>query len=734
MKTPNNSINANMASDCDAIKSTNGKLFLVNNSRGNCTVADLSIDATKRVLYLKRKSGLFRQRKTTPIGLDTITNVSKGYNSDIFAKVAAKNLQLPKGENCCFSIKYGNKFKSFDFVADSEKSRDMWIDAFNSQGHMTKQEEWLIKEFSKADKNQDGQLTIKEITKLLNNIQINISSDLILKVFNRCNIDLSTDENDKQVLNCKEFYTFFEEISDCEELSSIFMRYSEKHLDVDIWNSRTLKRFLEKENKIILSIEECAKIILDTEKCPNFQDLCHLSLTAFLNLLHHSVLNAYDAKCTERVYQDMSLPLNNYFISSSHNTYLTSDQLTSASSMETYAKSLNNGCRCVELDVWDGKNGPIIKHGNTFTTRIDLKPTLTIIKQNAFICSPYPVILSIENHLSISQQATMTNTLIEILGDAIYTDFSADGPLPSPNSLLHKFIIKCKKLKSIEDDSVSEEDENDTGKPHVKLKMHIGLSNLVGICQSVSFKGFDYAKTNYNANQMSSLGEKTFDNLINKYGNYLLCVHNNDFLTRTYPSGSRIGSSNYNPCNMWNSGCQIVALNWQKNDTYMNIYTDYFENNGKCGYILKPNHIRHIKENTELSCRLKLELSVTIISGHYIPANEKKDVVDPYVKVAIYGDDTDHKTYTTKVVKNNGLRPIWKETVVYSINNLENAIISFQVYDFENYKSDKVVLQRCIPISCLGEGYRMVQLKSNSFNLKELSNLIIQVTKTMNKL
>ncbi|MEW5313433.1 MAG: hypothetical protein WDW38_005002 [Sanguina aurantia] len=143
------------------------------------------------------------------------------------------------------------------------------------------------------------------------------------------------------------------------------------------------------------------------------------------------------------VYHDMSLPLSHYWISAGHNSYLTGNQLVSESGVSTIELSLKNGCKVIELDIYNQPNGvktgPICKHGGTLTRPITARGCVV----GSFLSDPGRP--STSHGLNLMQVA-LAQMLFEEVGDALYIP-SADPYDPrthwkSPQELVNKILIR----------------------------------------------------------------------------------------------------------------------------------------------------------------------------------------------------------------------------------------------------------------------------------------------------
>ena len=159
-------------------------------------------------------------------------------------------------------------------------------------------------------------------------------------------------------------------------------------------------------------------------------------------------------------------------------------------------------------------------------------------------------------------------------------------------------------------------------------------------------------------------------------------------LCRIYPKGTRIGSSNYNPVPHWNAGAQLVALNFQTYDLPMLFNDALFSLNGNCGYVLKPDFIRKgLPVGDHHKSRNKPKrVSITVISGQHIPKpgnSLKGEVIDPYVKIRVYGHQFEEiHDFNSKVIWNNGELAFYSEKQMNSPQQTKIStenVMSFQL-------------------------------------------------------
>lgn len=470
-----------------------------------------------------------------------------------------------------------------------------------------------------------------------------------------------------------------------------------------------------------------------------------------------------------KVAQDYTRPLYEYFIASSHNTYLVAEQWRGASTVEGYIRVLLAGCRSVEsgclkaalllthtVDVHDGNDGlPVVYHGMTITSSVPIRDVCQAINKYAFVTSPYPVIISLEIRCSVVAQDRLASVLKESFGDRLVTEplNDIDGT-PSPEELKGRILIKTKPhpvpasptvsisppappghalVTSSTQDSTDSTTESDSSLVRFARRISLSagsgnkdaptpraspaspsnghshrLTELPVYTSAVKYRGFSKL-VNYEPHHMFSVSERTANRILREGQEADWIKHNFTHLTRVYPKGVRLTSSNFDPRPYWSAGAQMVAINYQTLDSG-SLYNGALFHDG--GYVLKPPALRY--KSTEASAKYRLR--VKIISAQRLPP-----LADLYVEGTI--GETTIKTRPTKAAT---LGPQWDETMEFDITT-KPSLLSLVFLHLELKLPKGVVAQWTRPLPDAGRGYRYLPLDDRDRSRYLFATLFVRI-------
>ncbi|XP_030604825.1 1-phosphatidylinositol 4,5-bisphosphate phosphodiesterase delta-4 isoform X1 [Archocentrus centrarchus] len=708
-------------------------------------------DDCMTIWYQSKKAGNIH----STFSVNDVEAVREGHQSEVLLSIAD---EFPP--NRCFTLVFRGRRGNLDLVAESAEEAQSWIrgmrkliENVENMGEREKLDQWIGDWFKKADKNNDGRMNFKEVQDLLKMMNVDMNEQHAHRLFTMA------DKSQSGTLEDDEFVIFYKMLTQREDILRVFQEYS---ADGQKLSQSDLEDFLREEQLEGDDVQLHAKQLIECYEPSDTAKLLNaMTFDGFLMYLGSAEGSIFNPR-RRVVFQDMTQPLCHYFISSSHNTYLMEDQLRGQSSVEGYIRALNRSCRCVEVDCWDGANGePIVYHGHTFTSKILFKDVVSAVSNYAFKVSEYPVILSIENHCSVEQQRVMAQHLNHILGDKLLKstlDGKAPIRLPSPEDLKGKILVKAKKNGGLEqsfngmvEDSLtgefSDEDDGaeiDEDNPHhesvchrlKRSKQHLSkeLSDCVVYCKSVHFTSFKHSRIHSKFYEVASFTESKARKHLRDAGAEFV-HHNSRQLSRVYPSGFRTDSSNFNPQEMWNAGCQTVALNFQTAGEGMDLNDGLFSQNGYCGYVLKPSFMRETEKRFDPEMPQKRDdyhpvvLTIQVISGQQLPkVNIKEDsIVDPLVRVEIHGVPMDQAKQETRYIENNGFNPMWNDTLHFTIHTPELAMVRFVVEDYDKTSKNDFVGQYTLPLSCMQQGYRHIHLLSKDGTSIPPSSLFVHL-------
>uniref|UniRef100_A0A915LLQ5 Phosphoinositide phospholipase C n=1 Tax=Meloidogyne javanica TaxID=6303 RepID=A0A915LLQ5_MELJA len=473
--------------------------------------------------------------------------VRVGWNSELLRLTEPiVSPEINVGEECAFSIIHGDEHECLDLIALNASDANIWITgliALASEGVPSIRGRDVVggSLYSSPANLRERWLSssFKEIDQ---DIKGYISEKSAVRLIHSLNNRLLISRIKQKV---KEASNLNETQKGRIDETHFIDVYKDLATRPEIYFLMDLQLFLETEQGLSgITTQFCEDLIDQCEPSNEARELNIMTVDGFSNFLHSQKNSVFDPLHLN-VCQNMEKPFSNYFISTSFNTYLVEDQLRGPSSLDGYTSALKRNCRYIELDVWEPDDGggdePVLFNGGTLTRNA---PIGEVEEED----ESSELLLLTENNLQNEQTQKTKKRLMPLLREIrdLIAPFAIFGRI-NEYSPSHNII------------SISESD-------CIRLA-HSQPNFLFTSPPSLS------SQENINLNSSNSLR-----------------------LIRVFPSPQRIDSSNLNPQEFWNFGCQFVALNYQTPGLMMDLQEGKFLANGSCGYVLKPSIM--IEENS----------------------------------------------------------------------------------------------------------------------------------------
>ncbi|MEQ2214692.1 hypothetical protein XENOCAPTIV_016795 [Xenoophorus captivus] len=214
-----------------------------------------------------------------------------------------------------------------------------------------------------------------------------------------------------------------------------------------------------------------------------------------------------------------------------------------------------------------------------------------------------------------------------------------------------------------------------------RKKIAVELSDLVVYCRPVPFNEDKIRTERACYRDMSSFPETKAEKFATRARGKRFLQYNRRQLSRVYPRGQRLDSSNYDPLPMWLCGSQLVALNFQTPDKPMQLNQALFMLGGSSGFVPQPDIMRD-------------------------------DTFDPFDK------DTLHVEPITIQLQ---------KQFVFDIHNPTFSFLRFTVYEEDMFSDPNFLAQATYPVRLLRTGYRSILLKNSYSEELELASLLVHI-------